>query len=215
MLLVERSAMASLKEKWLGEPGPTDVLAFPMDDQVPDEEPYILGDIVICPDVAREQAATSGDKVNDEVDLLLVHGFLHLLGYDHVKPQDARTMRHRERKILAEFHDTARAALRPGGPSELGDWWTIIVIGVLVVLSAVFAGAETAYSKLTRVRALHLEEEGKRCAKYLVSITEDPARYINPILLAMLATHVARHRDRGVARDQALPRSRVSGSRPS
>jgi probable rRNA maturation factor len=96
--------MASLKEKWLGEPGPTDVLAFPMDDQVPDDEPYVLGDIVICPDVAREQAADVGDKVGDEIDLLLVHGFLHLLGYDHVRPQDARSMRHRERKILTEFH---------------------------------------------------------------------------------------------------------------
>jgi probable rRNA maturation factor len=104
VLLVERSAMASLKEKWLGEPGPTDVLAFPMDDQIPDDEPYVLGDIVICPDVAREQATEAGDKVSDEVNLLLVHGFLHLLGSDHVRPQDARAMRHRERKILSEFH---------------------------------------------------------------------------------------------------------------
>lgn len=104
VLLVDRTAMASLKEKWLGEPGATDVLAFPMDDQVPDEEPYILGDIVICPDVAREQAEEAGGGVTDEVDLLLVHGFLHLMGYDHVKPADARTMRHREKKILAEFH---------------------------------------------------------------------------------------------------------------
>ncbi len=104
VLLVERPAMASLKEKWLGEPGPTDVLAFPMDEQVPDDEPYILGDIVICPDVAREQATEVGGKVIDEVDLLLIHGFLHLLGYDHVRPQDARSMRHRERKILSEFN---------------------------------------------------------------------------------------------------------------
>ena len=104
VLLVERPAMASLKEKWLGEPGATDVLAFPMDDQIPEEEPYVLGDIVICPDVAREQAAAAGDKVTQEVDLLLVHGFLHLLGYDHVRPQDARSMRHRERKILGEFY---------------------------------------------------------------------------------------------------------------
>lgn len=103
VLLVERAAMASLKEKWLGETGPTDVLAFPMDDQVPDEEPYILGDIVICPDVAREQAAEANKEVGAEVDLLLVHGFLHLRGYDHVKPQEARTMRHRERKILQAF----------------------------------------------------------------------------------------------------------------
>jgi probable rRNA maturation factor len=107
VLLVERHAMTSLKEKWLGETGPTDVLAFPMDDQVPDDEPYILGDIVICPDVAREQAEGAGGHVGDEVDLLLVHGFLHLMGYDHVKPQDARSMRHRERKILAEFNKRA------------------------------------------------------------------------------------------------------------
>ena len=104
VLLVERSAMASLKEKWLGEPGATDVLAFPMDEQVPDDEPYVLGDIVICPDVAREQATSVGEKVTEEVDLLLIHGFLHLLGYDHVRPQDARSMRHRERKILSEFY---------------------------------------------------------------------------------------------------------------
>jgi probable rRNA maturation factor len=104
VLLVERPAMASLKEKWLGEPGPTDVLAFPMDEQIPEDEPYVLGDIVICPDVAREQASATGEKVTDEVDLLLVHGFLHLVGYDHVRAQDARSMRHRERKILTEFH---------------------------------------------------------------------------------------------------------------
>ncbi len=106
VLLVERPAMASLKERWLGETGPTDVLAFPMDEQVPDDEPYILGDIVICPDVAREQAGTADRQVSEEVDLLLVHGFLHLCGYDHVRPQDARSMRHRERKILSEFYRT-------------------------------------------------------------------------------------------------------------
>ena len=104
ILLVERPAMASLKERWLGEPGPTDELAFPMDEHAPDDKPYILGDIVICPDVAREQAEANGDrKVSEEVELLLVHGFLHLCGYDHVRPQDARSMRHRERKILSEF----------------------------------------------------------------------------------------------------------------
>jgi probable rRNA maturation factor len=102
ILLVERHAMASLKEKWLGEAGPTDVLAFPMDDEPADDEPYVLGDIVVCPDVAREQAA--GGKAVEEIDHLVVHGFLHLRGYDHVRPQDAKSMRHRERKILAEFY---------------------------------------------------------------------------------------------------------------
>lgn len=101
VLLVDREAMSSLKEKYLGEAGPTDVLAFPMDEQPADEdEPFLLGDIVICPKVAAEQAPGS---VGDEVELLLVHGFLHLLGYDHSRPQDAKTMRHRERKILQGF----------------------------------------------------------------------------------------------------------------
>lgn len=104
VLLVDRASMASLKEKYLGEAGPTDVLAFPMDEQPDDELPYLLGDIVICPDVAREQADAGGGTVIEEVDLLFVHGFLHLLGYDHVRPGEAKTMRHRERKILQEFY---------------------------------------------------------------------------------------------------------------
>jgi probable rRNA maturation factor len=103
ILLVDRPSMASLKEKWLGEPGPTDVLAFAMDEHPSDDEPYMVGDIVICPDVALEQADKAGHPVRDELDLLVVHGFLHLLGYDHVKPQEAKAMRHRERRILQEF----------------------------------------------------------------------------------------------------------------
>lgn len=104
VLLVDRPSMASLKEKYLGEAGPTDVLAFPMDEQAADDAPFLLGDIVICPDVAREQAAGAGATVTEEIDMLFVHGFLHLLGYDHVRPQDARAMRHRERKILQGFY---------------------------------------------------------------------------------------------------------------
>jgi probable rRNA maturation factor len=101
VLLVDRPAMAVLKEKWLGESGPTDVLAFPMDDRAAEGEPMVLGDIVVCPDVAREQAPGS---VIEEIDLLIVHGFLHLCGHDHVRPQEARGMRHRQRKILGEFY---------------------------------------------------------------------------------------------------------------
>lgn len=100
ILLVDKSSMASLKQRYLGEPGATDVLAFVMDDAPDLDEPYMMGDIVICPEVAREQAT---DAVT-EVDMLLVHGFLHLIGYDHMQPQDARNMRHRERKILQEFY---------------------------------------------------------------------------------------------------------------
>lgn len=104
VLFVDAEAMASLKEKYLGEQGATDVLAFPMDEQTSDDMPFVLGDIVICPSVAGDQARADGTTVTEELDLLFVHGFLHLLRYDHVRPQDARTMRHRERKILQEFY---------------------------------------------------------------------------------------------------------------
>lgn len=104
VLLVDRLSMASLKEKYLGEVGPTDVLAFPMDEQMGEDEVFMVGDIVICPDVAREQAEGAGRDTRAEIDHLFVHGFLHLLGYDHVKPQEAKAMRHRERKILQEFN---------------------------------------------------------------------------------------------------------------
>ncbi len=103
LLLVDRETMASLNERWLGEVGPTDVLAFPMDEGPIEEGPYLLGDVVICPAVASESAERSGGGVIEEVELLLVHGFLHLIGYDHVRPSDAKVMRHRERKILQRF----------------------------------------------------------------------------------------------------------------
>lgn len=107
VLLVDRGSMAGLKEKYLSEEGPTDVLAFPMDVEPAYDEPYLLGDIVICPDVALEQALDAGWTVTEEIELLLVHGFLHLLGYDHVRPQDAKAMKHRERRILQEFRRRA------------------------------------------------------------------------------------------------------------
>jgi probable rRNA maturation factor len=105
VLFVDRESMAQIRERHMGEAGPTDVLSFLMDEEPEDDDlPYMLGDIVICPDVARENAAGDGSTVTEELDLLFVHGFLHLLHYDHVKPQDARAMRHRERKILQAFY---------------------------------------------------------------------------------------------------------------
>lgn len=109
ILLVDRYTMATLNERWLGEVGPTDVLAFPMDEGPIEEGPYLLGDVVLCPAVALEHAERSGATVVEEVELLLVHGFLHLLGYDHIRPSDAKVMRHRERKILQRFAREAGA----------------------------------------------------------------------------------------------------------
>src|SRR5258708_7255780 len=99
LLIVDEAAMSELNEKWMGEPGPTDVLAFPMDelrpghlsggtddDDVPD--PGLLGDVVLCPAVAARQAEQAGHGIEDELRMLCTHGILHLLGYDHAEPEE-------------------------------------------------------------------------------------------------------------------------------
>lgn len=101
--VVELVEMSELNSVHRGKTGPTDVLSFPCDDLCavfgPDE-PVILGDVVIAPEVAESQAAEYGHTVEEELNLLLVHGVLHLLGYDHVADEDADVMRVREQAIL-------------------------------------------------------------------------------------------------------------------
>jgi len=94
---VDEDRMSELHLQWMEEPGPTDVMSFPMDDLQPGspEGPRplgILGDIVLCPSVAERQAEQAGHAPEDEVDLLLVHGMLHLLGHDHAEPEEHRVM---------------------------------------------------------------------------------------------------------------------------
>ncbi|HTS98979.1 MAG TPA: rRNA maturation RNase YbeY [Streptosporangiaceae bacterium] len=117
VLLVDEAAMADLHQRWLGEPGPTDVLAFPMDELRPpspgggqaehggDDEASqaLLGDVVLCPQVAVEQAGRAQHSVPDELDLLCTHGILHLLGYDHAEPDEHATMFGLQDKLLAEW----------------------------------------------------------------------------------------------------------------
>lgn len=97
ILLVDEPTMAAYHEKYMGEPGPTDVLSFPMDEMrppSPDEEPPLglLGDIVLCPTVTSAQAAENGRTPEQEADYLLVHGILHLLGYDHAEEEERKVM---------------------------------------------------------------------------------------------------------------------------
>ena len=94
---VDEATIAELNEKWMEKEGPTDVLAFPMDELRPglvNEEPEegMLGDLVLCPSVAERQAATAGHSTDAEIELLTVHGILHLLGYDHAEPEEHREM---------------------------------------------------------------------------------------------------------------------------
>ncbi|HZB30102.1 MAG TPA: rRNA maturation RNase YbeY [Streptosporangiaceae bacterium] len=116
LLLVEQSAMTELHEKWMDEPGPTDVLAFPMDELRPgqpstgvDEEgvadPSLLGDVVLCPAIAKAQAKRAGHSMTEELHLLCTHGILHLLGYDHAEPEEHKEMFDLQARLLAAWRE--------------------------------------------------------------------------------------------------------------
>jgi len=117
--LVDEATIAELNEHWMEKEGPTDVLAFPMDELRPgmlDEEPEegVLGDLVLCYAIAAKQAAEAGHGTEDEVDLLTVHGILHLLGYDHAEPEEHREMFGLQARLLAEWQGARRGAVLPG-----------------------------------------------------------------------------------------------------
>ena len=107
--LVEDDEMASWNSRALGGSGPTDVLSFPVEAfrpgnapiSVPDGPPLLIGDLVIAPDYVRRQAGQYGVEMDDEMSLMVAHGILHLLGYDHNDDVDAELMENRERDILA------------------------------------------------------------------------------------------------------------------
>lgn len=108
IILVDTEAMERLHIEWMDEPGPTDVLSFPMDELRPGTAarptpPGVLGDIVICPQVAAEQAAKAGHPVSEEMLLLATHGILHLLGYDHAEPEEKEEMFSLQRQLLGSF----------------------------------------------------------------------------------------------------------------
>jgi len=106
VLLVDEIAMTDLHVRFMDEPGPTDVLSFEMDELRPpkdDEDPEegLLGDIVICPQVAAAQAIEAAHGFDDEMALLLTHGILHLLGYDHAEPEEHADMFGLQARLLA------------------------------------------------------------------------------------------------------------------
>ena len=108
LVLVDEPAMALLHERWMHEPGPTDVLAFPMDELRPPnatEAPAegSLGDVVLCPSVAAKQAAVAGHDERSEQGILLTHGLLHLLGYDHMEPEEERLMFGLQGQLISEW----------------------------------------------------------------------------------------------------------------
>lgn len=124
LIFVSANDIAELNESFLGKPGPTDVLSFPIDaaelelappnsgatrgpDRAPldpADMPLLLGDIVICPSVAVAQAPTHAGTIDDEFALLVVHGILHVLGHDHAEPDETAVMRARELQLLEQLH---------------------------------------------------------------------------------------------------------------
>jgi len=119
--LVDEPTIETLNRQWMNADGPTDVLAFPMDELLPGragEEPPdgYLGDLALCPQVAARQAPEHRHGVGDEIDLLCVHGILHLLGFDHAEPDQQREMSARQTRLLAEWH-----GVREGQPLHQGE----------------------------------------------------------------------------------------------
>jgi probable rRNA maturation factor len=128
ILFVDEKAIADLNNRFLGKDGPTDVLAFPIDEEPveggrspdsggtgpgynpsPEEAPTLLGDVVICPAVAHHNAPEHAGTYEDELALLLVHGLLHLLGMDHEDADEAEVMEAKERDLLARHHKPSRS----------------------------------------------------------------------------------------------------------
>ena len=110
LLFVDESEIASYNERFLDRDGATDVLAFPVEELlpgvVPDHDPVgpplLLGDVVIAPAYVRRQAAQFEVTFEDEMALMVTHGILHLLGYDHIEEDEAERMEERERVLLAK-----------------------------------------------------------------------------------------------------------------
>ena len=120
VLLVDVEHMTDLHVRWMDLPGPTDVLSFAMDEldlrgsrgaphaaaqhRVEQPGPVMLGDVVLCPEVAAGQAVTAGHGTQDELELLCVHGILHILGYDHEEPQEHEEMFGLQGELLASWY---------------------------------------------------------------------------------------------------------------
>ena len=137
ILYVDEETIADLNSRFLGKEGPTDVLAFPIDEEPveggrspdsggtgpgfnpsPDEAPTLLGDVVICPAVAHRNAPEHAGDYDDELALLLVHGLLHLLGLDHEDPEEAEVMEAKERELLGRHHRDIGPGVYAGRASE-------------------------------------------------------------------------------------------------
>ena len=107
LVFVDENEMTELHIKWMDEPGPTDVLSFPMDMPANEGEAVTLGDIVIAPTVAARQAATAGHSTDAEIYILAAHGLLHILGYDHANKEDEKVMFNLQENLVKNWQESA------------------------------------------------------------------------------------------------------------
>ena len=110
VIFVDEAPMTDLHVRWMDEAGPTDVLSFPMDELRPGSEEMlsaegVLGDVVICPQVARRQAEAAGHEEINEILMLLTHGMLHLVGFDHAEPEEEKEMFALQKELLDSFYE--------------------------------------------------------------------------------------------------------------
>ena len=110
IIFVDEAPMTELHVKWMDEPGPTDVLSFPMDELRPGSEESlspegVLGDIVVCPQVAIRQAAVAGHEPINEILMLVTHGMLHLVGFDHAEAAEEKEMFELQAQMLRNFYE--------------------------------------------------------------------------------------------------------------
>jgi len=110
LVFVSEETIAELNKQWLGESGPTDVLSFPIDEVAPfgrwlGSEPGVLGDIVLCPSYAARQAKAKGIDAQAEFELLVTHGMLHLVGFDHDEPDAEREMFELQERLVMQFRE--------------------------------------------------------------------------------------------------------------
>lgn len=110
VIFVDEVPMTDLHVRWMDEAGPTDVLSFPMDELRPGSEEMlsaegVLGDVVICPQVARRQAEVAGHEEINEILMLLTHGMLHLVGFDHAEPEEEKEMFALQKELLDSFYE--------------------------------------------------------------------------------------------------------------
>ena len=165
---VTEDEIADLHRRYLQQDGPTDVLSFPLDDEAGEDGLRVLGDVVIAPAVAaRNNPDDPGCRAPAAA-----------------RPRDLAPAGARPHGAGGPGHDVGAAGALFGGAGPV--IWLWVLVAVLVILGSVLAIAEASLTRMSRVRALALVEEGRRNASVLARIEADPPRYLNAVYLTVM-----------------------------